>query len=77
MIGRKYWNKGYATEGAMACINYAFKSLKLEKLMATVEIENLQSISVLKKIGMKYIGETNISNKKVYIYLIKKTECHV
>jgi ribosomal-protein-alanine N-acetyltransferase len=68
MIGQKYWNKGYATEGAIACINYAFKSLRIEKLIATVEPENLQSICVLKKIGMKYAGETNYANKKVYIY---------
>ncbi|MBY6780451.1 hypothetical protein HYH39_15935 [Clostridium botulinum] len=36
-------NKVYTTEGAMACINYAFKSLKLEKLMATVEIETINN----------------------------------
>lgn len=77
MIGQKYWNKGYATEGAIACINYAFKSLKLERLIATVEPENLQSICVLKKIGMKYVGEINYINKKVYIYSINKRECYV
>ena len=77
MIGQKYWNKGYATEGAIACINYAFKSLKFEKLIATVEPENLQSICVLRKIGMKYARETNCANKKAYIYLINKREWHV
>lgn len=77
MIGQKHWNKGYSTEGAIACINYAFKSLKLEKLIATVEPENLQSICVLKKIGMKYIREANYANEKVHVYLINKSECPV
>jgi RimJ/RimL family protein N-acetyltransferase len=77
MIGQKYWNKGYATEGSIACINYAFKSLKLEKLIATVNPENLQSICVLRKIGMKYICEANYANEKVHIYSINKRECHV
>lgn len=72
MIGKKYWNKGYATEGAIACINYAFKSLKLEKLIATVEPENIQSINILKKIGMKYVREANYFNEKVHIYSIYK-----
>ncbi len=72
MIGKEYWNKGYATEGAIACINYAFKSLKLKKLIATVEPENLQSISVLKKIGMEYTREANYANEKVNIYSINK-----
>jgi len=74
MIGQKYWNKGYATEGAVACINYAFKSLKLDKLIATVEPENLQSIGVLKKIGLKYICKDNSVNEKVHIYSISKKE---
>lgn len=77
MIGQKYWNKGYTTEGAIACINYAFKTLKLDKLIATVEPKNLQSICVLRKIGMKYICETNYGNEKVHIYSINKSECHV
>lgn len=72
MIGKKYWNKGYATEGAVACINYAFKTLKLEKVIATVEPENLQSMKVLKKIGMEYTGEAEYFNEKVHVYLMKK-----
>lgn len=72
MIGQKYWNKGYATEGAIACIDYAFKSLKLEKLIATVEPENLQSICVLRKIGMKYVKDTNYANKNAHVYSISK-----
>lgn len=75
MIGQKYWNKGYATEGAIACINYAFKYLKLEKLVATVEKENFHSISVLKKIGMEYVGERNYAGEKVYLYLMSKGKC--
>lgn len=73
MIGREYWNKGYATEGAIACIDYAFKVLKLEELIATVERENLQSIGVLKKIGMKYVREADYFNEKVDIYSIRKS----
>lgn len=77
MIGQRYWNKGYATEGAIACINYAFKSLKLQKIIATVEPENFQSIGVLKKIGMKYTGETNYASKKANIYSINKMDYQI
>ncbi|MFD1174869.1 GNAT family N-acetyltransferase [Paenibacillus puldeungensis] len=74
MIGQKYWNKGYATEGALACIDYAFGPLKLDRLIATVEPENLPSIRVLKKIGMKFDGETTYADKKAYVYSIQKGE---
>lgn len=77
MIGQQYWNKGYATEGALACIHYAFESLKLEKLMATVEPENIPSISVLKKMGMKFEGETTYFGEKVHHYSIHKSESHI
>lgn len=51
----KYWNKGYATEGAKACLKYAFDVLNLEKIVAVAPIINLKSIAVMKKIGMKYL----------------------
>lgn len=77
MIGQKYWNKGYATEGALACINYAFGPLRLERLMATVESENLASIRILEKIGMKLDGEVTYFDEKVHLYSIQKSESHI
>lgn len=70
MIGKEFWNKGYATEGARACLQYAFTTLKLKKVVATVEPENFPSIAVLKKIGMKYIGDTEYMNEKAAVYSI-------
>ena len=48
------WNMGYATEGARACMDYAFKELNLEKVYAVASANNLSSINVMKKIGMEY-----------------------
>lgn len=48
------WNKGYATEGAKACLEYAFNTLKLNKIYAMAPLVNLKSIEVMKKIGMQY-----------------------
>jgi RimJ/RimL family protein N-acetyltransferase len=51
------WNKGFATEGAKRCLEYAFNELKLEKVISICPKVNLRSENVMKKIGMKKAGE--------------------
>ena len=51
------WNKGYATESATACLDYGFKTLKLNRIIGRAMKENTASIKVLEKIGLVY--ETN------------------
>jgi len=52
-LDKKYWNKGYATEGAERCLRYAFQDLKLKNIKATAPQININSINVMRKIGMK------------------------
>lgn len=54
-LSEAHWKKGYATEGALACLNYSFKKLQLEKIIATTPAINLKSEEVMKKIGMKKV----------------------
>jgi RimJ/RimL family protein N-acetyltransferase len=74
MLGKKHWNMGYASEGAEACIDYAFRTLNLDRLAATVEPENLRSVCVLNKIGMEKTGKTNFLDKELYIYEISRKD---
>ncbi|WP_302054736.1 GNAT family N-acetyltransferase [Macrococcus epidermidis] len=50
-IIKEYCNKGYASEAANACMEYAFNVLGFEKIYST--IDNLPSQKVASKIGMK------------------------
>ncbi|HXV42698.1 MAG TPA: GNAT family N-acetyltransferase, partial [Anaerolineae bacterium] len=45
--------QGYAAEAAQAMIEYAFKQLRLKRIIATTEYENVASQGVMRKIGMK------------------------
>lgn len=56
-IDKKYWGKGLATEGAMACIKYAKSDLDLLKIHSMASEINTKSIQVMKKIGMTYVKE--------------------
>lgn len=58
------WNKGFATEGAKACLNYGFENLKFSTVFAIAPKLNGKSQHVMKKIGMKQYTEFNHPNIK-------------
>lgn len=56
-IMRKHWGNGYATEAALGCIEYAFKSLDLPYLIGRAMKQNAASHRVLEKVGMLFWKE--------------------
>lgn len=69
----EHWNKGFATESAKSCIGYAFETLKLKTIVGRAMKENLASIKVLEKIGLKFEREFDFDKKnKGLIYKIKQ-----
>ena len=55
-LAPEFWGKGYATETARALLNFGFETLKLHRIEAGTATENIKSIRVLEKIGMKKEG---------------------
>lgn len=53
-LAAEYWGQGLAAEGAGAVADYAFKSLGLEKIVATTVPANRRSRRVMEKVGMSY-----------------------
>ncbi|MBC5994967.1 GNAT family N-acetyltransferase [Pontibacter cellulosilyticus] len=51
-----YWGKGYIAEAAKAIIEYGFNEMHLNRIEAIVEGGNVQSESVLKKLGFEFEG---------------------
>ena len=49
-----FWGRGLATEAARACCTLAFGQLGLGHLIAIIEAENLASIRVAEKCGMRH-----------------------
>ena len=52
---QKHWGFGYATESAKACIRYGFEHLNIKTIVGRAMTENVNSINVLKKLGMTYL----------------------
>lgn len=50
---RNYWGQGFGSEAARAVLGFAFGELKLHRVMASCDANNLGSAGVLKKAGMR------------------------
>jgi len=59
IIHRPFWRRGYATEAAEACRDYAFGKLGKERVVVLVRPENVVSVKVANKIGFTRERETN------------------
>jgi ribosomal-protein-alanine N-acetyltransferase len=56
VISRAHWNKGISTEAASKVLDYSFRVIKLKRVIARCNEENIGSERVLQKVGMKYEG---------------------
>ena len=50
----EHWNRGYATEGARAALDFGFVSLQLAEIVSFTVPENVRSRRVMEKIGMTH-----------------------
>jgi len=69
---RKYWNHGYASEAARACVAYAFAQLGLMRIVGRAMEDNTASLRVLDKLEMKYFNSFEQEGKKWCVYLLEK-----
>lgn len=53
---RHFWGQGYATEVCRAVLAYGFKHLGLHRIVATCDLNNIASATVLRKSGMRQEG---------------------
>jgi RimJ/RimL family protein N-acetyltransferase len=50
-FGRPYWGHGYATEAALAAVQWGFRELGLQRVISLIQRENTASIRVAEKLG--------------------------
>jgi RimJ/RimL family protein N-acetyltransferase len=53
-LARSAWGHGYATEAAMAALEYGFGTVGLPEILAVTTTTNLRSQAVMRRIGMTY-----------------------
>jgi RimJ/RimL family protein N-acetyltransferase len=56
-LSRAAWGKGYATEGAAACMDYAVDILGWDEIIHTILPENTGSIRVAERLGSRVLRQ--------------------
>ena len=57
-LARSSWGQGFATEAAKRALEFGFDILKLNAIFAYASVDNMASISVIKRLGL---SETSIT----------------
>ncbi len=63
-----YWGNGYATETGKALIQYAFKRLRLNEIIAMAVPENEKSMKSLQNIGLDFDGYGYFAGSRVAFF---------
>lgn len=56
-LARRYWGRGYASEGARACLKVGFERLGLAEVVSFTAPANTRSRAVMARIGMRDTGQ--------------------
>lgn len=70
---KSFWGKGYGTEAASICIKDGFSRLHLQRIYAEAYSENIGSIRIMEKVGMKFLKNTLLDGAEGKIYEMLKT----
>ena len=71
---RQYWGKGYATEAALAVLDYGFTQFGFDSISGWIDPENSPSQRVAERIGMTVEKYVMCGEKKYALYSINRKD---
>jgi RimJ/RimL family protein N-acetyltransferase len=72
VLGRSYWGRGFATEGARAALEYGLSVLRQPHVISLIRPENKASIRVAERLGESLEGKTPLLGNEVFVYGISR-----
>ncbi|WP_407556931.1 GNAT family N-acetyltransferase [Winogradskyella sp. 4-2091] len=73
-LKEQFWGKGFATEAAIASLDYGFKDLKLKEIGAAALVNHTVSNKILKKIGLIPSGTFTCDDELCNWYVLQNPE---
>ena len=67
-LRRDKWNKGYAAEAGRACLEYGFGELKLKRIVAVTNPQNVAAQRALQKLGFAPEGRGEHYGSESIVY---------
>ena len=66
-----HWGQGLATEAALASVRFGFADLGLKRIIGLVMPENIASVRVLEKTGLRYADSVSFWGHQFSKYIIE------
>ena len=73
-FAKAYWGKGYATEMARAVLRFGFEERGFDRIVAITKPQNVASIRVMDKLGLRFEKHTRYYDIDVVQYEINRKE---
>jgi RimJ/RimL family protein N-acetyltransferase len=75
-LRKKFWGRGYATEAAARCIEYAFTDLQQPHVISLIDSANTPSIRVAERLGERVEGTATLphTQKDVLVYGLSREQ---
>ena len=70
-IKREYWGQGFATEAAIAFVEFGWKHLGLTRIVATVQVGNDASVHILRKVGFELIATEHGLHRSFFRFALR------
>lgn len=73
LFKRSAWHRGYATEAARACRDYAFRELGCDHVISLIRPANLPSRAVAERNGMTVWKTTTFRDLEAVVYRVERS----
>jgi RimJ/RimL family protein N-acetyltransferase len=70
ILARRWWGQGHATEAARAALDYAFTTLKKDRVISLVHPENRASIRLVERLGERVLKHIEHFGREMLCYAI-------
>ena len=75
ILKKAYWHRGFAFEGAKACVEYALSEMGIDKVYLSIRPENIASLKIAEKLEAKVMGKHYMNyNGKDVLHLVYAIE---
>ncbi len=73
-LGKDFWGNGFATEAARASVDFGFKQIGLERIIALAVPENIASRKVMAHCGLQYEKEIQLFGLDCVYYALNRAD---
>lgn len=73
LLDQPFWGRGYATEAALASLQFGFEHFSLDHMIALVHPDNLASQRVIEKCGMTYMETISLWGMELMRFRIERS----